>query len=190
MANVCACGCGESLPEGSRWQYKRGHKSNPRPAITDEYTEVPLDAEGDETPLTLDAAAEQVPDDAPPRDVGQPARAEIRITARVRRDVEGKLAFLLGIMGQGISMPDPVCGQAIADNAPNIANKLTPVVCQSPDVVKWLTRGGNFIVWLDLVMALWPVLAIVYAHHVAKSIVAGVQSPNGQHPAPDMYVVQ
>jgi hypothetical protein len=180
------------MPEGSNRQYKRGHKANPRPVISDEeYTEVPIDeTEGEPEPLTLDAAAAMTPDDKPPGDTAQgKVRTEIRVTARVRRDVEGKVAFLLAIMGQGLTMADPICGAAIQDHSANVANKLTPVICQSPDVVKWFTRSGNFIMWLDLIMALWPVLAIVYAHHIARSIVAGVPSPNGQV-QPDMYVVQ
>ena len=192
MANICQCGCGESLPEGSTRQYKRGHKArvdNPETAFTET---APVE-DGDEPaePLSIDDAANLTPNDPEPSDLPEfkvkaPA---IKVTAGVRRDVEGKLAFAFALSGQMWAMADPVCGAVFLNQTPEIAKKLTPIVCQSPDVVKWLTKSSNFVLWVDLFMACWPVVQIVFAHHVAKSIGEQLSTPNGQHPAQNEYVV-
>ena len=196
MANICQCGCGELLPEGSTRQFKRGHKdriSNPE-ADAGVFTETPLGEDGElPQPLfpSLEDLAGQVPDDPEPRDqpefrVKAPA---IKITAGVRRDVEGKLAFAFALSGQLWVMADPTCGAVFLNQTPDIAKKLTPIVCQSPDVVKWLTKSSNFVLYIDLFMACWPVIQIMVAHHITKSLAEQVSNANGQRVAPNEYVV-
>ena len=169
---ICGCGCGESLPENSTRQFKRGHKARlDNPEIG--FTETPLDEAGDntETVFTIGDAAAQTPDDPEPKDVDPPkVKSTVKITAGVRRDVEGKLAFAMALGGQVWIMADPLCGNAFVESTENIAKKLTPIICQSPDVVKWLTKSSNFILYIDLFMAFWPVLQMVFAHHIAKSM--------------------
>jgi hypothetical protein len=180
------------LAEGSTREYKRGHKSNPVPPEPDEFTETGIE---DMPPgaLTIDDIAMMTPDDPEPAQ-DTPAvkvRSAIKVTAAVRRDIEGKLAFALGLSGQMVVMVDPICGGAFLDNADNVAKKLTPIMCQSPEVVRWFTRSGTFILWIDLMVALWPVLTVIFAHHIAKSVGATVGGANGQGaPEPNAYVVQ
>jgi hypothetical protein len=82
-----------------------------------------------------------------------------------------------------LSTKDPVCGQALEDNGKNIAAKFVPVICKSPELVRWFTKGGNYTAWLDLCMALWPVLTVAFSHHVSHTVkVPNNQSPNGQGP--------
>ncbi len=189
MANACACGCGELLPEESTRQYKRGHKTRVNNPEND-FTEIPAD--GDREVFTLDDAARETQDDAPPKD--QPdfkaPKPAVRITASVKKDIEGKVAFGLMVTGQMWAMTDPLCGNTFLDMAPDVAKKLTPILCQSPDVVRMLTKSGTYIMWVELIMALAPVFQMVFAHHVAKTV--GVQQfPNGYTPVPESeYVVQ
>lgn len=198
MANICQCGCGQELPENSTRQYKRGHKNKiDSPEPDSAFTEVPIDPENDEPEnelFSLEDAANLTPDDPEPRDVPEVKvkAAAIKITAAVRRDVEGKLAFAFGMSGQLWVLADPICGNAFMDHSGEIAKKLTPIICQSPDVVKWLTKSSNFILWIDLFMAIWPVAQIIFAHHIAKSLrMEEPQAANGQAPIPpNAYVVQ
>lgn len=192
MTPICQCGCGESLPEGSTRQYKRGHKARvTNPETETGFVETPIVDESELAELfSIDEAARLTPDDPEPRSEPEfKAKTTIKITAAVKRDVEGKLAFALGLSGQLWAMADTVCATAYLEAAPDIAKKLTPIVCQSPDVVKWLTKSSNFILWIDLFMAVYPVLTIVFAHHIAKTI-TGDASQNGQRLAPTDYVVQ
>lgn len=202
MAPICQCGCGQSLPENSTRLYKRGHKptkDSPTPAVNEsdyggaDVFDTDENAFTDE-PLTIETAALSTPDDPEPADQPsevRPAKQTIRITAALRRDVEGKLAFIMGLSGQMWAMGDPVCGAVFLNQCPEIAKKLTPIVCQSPDVVKWLTKTSNFTLWIDLFMACLPVAQMIFAHHIAKSVSAA-PSQNGQapKPAPNAYVVQ
>lgn len=199
MANVCGCGCGELLPEGSTRQYKRGHKS--RVTNPETFTETPVEESPEEDsgeftdaapgPLTIEDAARLTPDDAEPREAPEfKPKTVLRVTAAMRRDIEGKLAFGLAMSGQLWATLDPVCAGVFLEISPNVAKKLTPIVCQSPEVVKWLTKTGNFMLWVDLFMALMPLLQIVFAHHIVKTITNDLVSQNGNRPAPSEYVVQ
>jgi hypothetical protein len=177
------------LPDGSTRQYKRGHKvraENPDTVFTEE-TE-----EGTGGSFTLDDAARETPDDPPPKDQPEfkPPKSHVRVTAAMKRDIEGKVAFGLMVTGQIWSMTDPVCGGAFLEVSPNAAKDLTPILCQSPDVVRFLTKTGNYILWLNLMMTLAPVFQVIFAHHIAKRV--GMDYiPNGYAPIPDSdYVVQ
>jgi hypothetical protein len=185
VANVCQCGCGELLPEESTRQYKRGHKTraeNPDTVFTEETEE----------PFTLDDAARETPDDPPPKDQQEfkTPKPKTRVTAATRKDIEGKIAFGLMMTGQMWSMTDPVCGNAFLEVSADTARDLTPILCQSPEIVRFLTKTGSYMLWVKLIMTLAPVFQVVFAHHIAKRM--GMEYiPNGYAPAPDSaYVVQ
>lgn len=156
----CACGCGE-LTFG---EYKRGHRKNP-PGIQTE-----PDANGGEPwePISLNDAADMTPDDPSPPDMESPriSTAPLRITKRVREDVQGKLAFILTMVGSLASITDPVCGGAFLENADNVAAKMTPLICKSPDMVAKLTKTGDAMLYVDLLWAFWPILGTIAEHHL------------------------
>lgn len=195
MANVCACGCGELLPEGSTRQYKRGHKN--RVTNPEVFTETPVAEVGvsdeplEEISLTLEDAALATPDDPEPKEAPEyKPRTVIKVTASIRRDIEGKLAFGFGMLGQTWALMDPLCGSVLVDNGDKMAKKYTPLICQSPEVVKWITKSGNFMLWVDALVATWPVLQVIFAHHIAKTLSMELVNQNGNRPAPNEYVVQ
>jgi hypothetical protein len=185
MANVCQCGCGELLPEESTRQYKRGHKTraeNPDTVYTEETEE----------PFTLDDAARETPNDPPPKDQEEykPPKSKVRVTAATRRDIEGKIAFGLMTTGQMWSLTDPVCAGAFLEVAADTARDLTPILCQSPEIVSFLTKTGSYMLWVKLLMTLTPVFQTIFAHHIAKRV--GMDYiPNRHTPTPESeYVVQ
>jgi hypothetical protein len=198
MGPLCECGCGEHLPVGSTRNFKRGHKTrlellgSPKPPVPEEdngWTVVnPL---GPEIPQAYrDAAAEAGPGDpSPAYSEAKQDKPRIHVTPRIRKDIEGKLAFWLSLPAQALMPLDPICYGAMAENAGDIAVALTPIICQSPEIVEWLTKSGNFKLWADLAMACWPVLQVMIAHHVMKTIgdkkVTG-PSQNGHAQMPDI----
>ena len=170
----CACGCGERLPRGSTRKFKRGHRETGASFPNDG-----LDAAGEhpitnggwgDDPFTLDDAAALTENDPEPLDVTRDADTQkpIRITRAVKKDIEGKLAWMLSMSGALWSVQDPFCGTVMLDHTPNIAAKLTPILCQSPDVVKWFRKSSNAALYVDLIIALTPVLQAIYAHHIGK----------------------
>jgi hypothetical protein len=180
MGPVCACGCGEYLPDGSTRNYKRGHKTRAKddyiPNSGDESqggsswdfykgTDI-VDSDGE---FTIFHAAEQTPNDPEPADMAQNTAysVPIKITASVRKDIEGKLAFMFGMTGNVLQLADPVCGGAILEASPKMARALMPIICQSPSVVKWFKSSTNYMMYINFLMACAPVFGAVYTHHLA-----------------------
>jgi len=122
--------------------------------------------------FTINHAAESTPNDPEPADLeaggGKPYSPPIKITASVRKDIEGKLAFMLSMTANLVQITDSTCGGVIMEQSPAIAQKLTPILCQSPAVVKWFKSGTNFLMYVDLLMALTPVVVSIYTHHMVK----------------------
>jgi hypothetical protein len=118
-----------------------------------------------------DAAAivENDPDPWGPETPTNKQPFEIKITAGVRRDMEGKLAFMMGMTANMWQMVDPTCGTALANQTPSIAKALVPIMCQSQDVVRWFQKASNFSMYVNLLMAVFPLLSTVYAHHLSKT---------------------
>jgi hypothetical protein len=161
----CQCGCGEFLPYGSTRSFKRGHKDNPRaaqPRVADV-----LDP--DSNWLTLSDVATNTPNDPDPPEAKE-SKVQIRVTKRVRDDIEGKVGMMLAMTAMLLSTKDEICADALSDNGDKIAAKFVPIICKSPELVRWFTKGGNYTAWLDLVMALFPVFQVVMAHHITHSV--------------------
>lgn len=172
------------LRAGTNREYIRGHKTNPigpgRPenGTTEADISADLGQEFQEDydfygdAITLDQAAESVPDDPRPFEEtkDRPPAKEFKITKRIRDDVEGKIAFMFTVTGSMASMVDPVCGGAFLANADAVAAKMTPIICKSPEAVQWFRKSSNFMLYLDLMVACWPIFSAIYAHHISKSI--------------------
>jgi hypothetical protein len=99
------------------------------------------------------------------------AEPDIKVTKAVRDDITGKLAFWLSIPAEPWLRVDPYCGQAYADQVDEIAVKMAPLICLSPDMVRWFAKSSTFIMWTELGIAVRPVVEAIIAHHVTKRIV-------------------
>lgn len=72
------------------------------------------------------------------------------------------------------------------EQRPAIADALTEIVCQSADLVQFFTgAGGGFMLYLNLGAATWPVVEMVWAHHVFHSLdeTADPHEPTQQYAA-------
>jgi hypothetical protein len=94
----------------------------------------------------------------------------VKVTKAVRDDITGKLAFWLSIPAEPWLRVDPYCGQAYADQVDQIALKMSPLICLSPDMVRWFSKSSTFILWTELGMACRPVAEAWIAHHITKRI--------------------
>lgn len=140
------------------------------PGTEGERTGLPPPADLDEARARLGARKAGVPGWA--KDTGKPAKDKtpVKVTKAVIGDIEGKLTLLLSGPVAFWQMADPICGQAAADNLDNMVRKAVPLIIQSPDAVRWFTKGTQFLLWLDLIWAMQPVAQAVYAHHVAATV--------------------
>jgi hypothetical protein len=100
----------------------------------------------------------------------RPDQPVIKITKAVQADITGKLAFWLSIPAEPWLRVDPYCGGAYASQVDEIALKMAPLVCQSPDLVRWFSKSSTFIMWTELGIAVRPVAEAIIAHHVTKRI--------------------
>jgi hypothetical protein len=105
-----------------------------------------------------------------PRGEAKPKEPAPRVTPAVRRDIEGKVAFWLLIPAEPWRRVDPYCGQAYLDSIEDIALKATPLLCQSPAVVRWFAKSTTFVQVTELAMACRPVAEAIIAHHVTRRI--------------------
>lgn len=95
----------------------------------------------------------------------------VKVTKAVEADITGKLAFWLSIPAEPWLRIDPYCGGAYAGQVNEIALKMAPLVCQSPDLVRWFSKSTTFILWTELGIAVRPVVEAIIAHHVTRRIV-------------------
>lgn len=154
---------GATLDEARRRLW--GNPPEPGEAIaTDEPDELWRELEATESP-------DPEPPNATDDKFNKPEDKIFTVSKLVREDIEGKIGFFWGMTASGFQLFDPYCGKVMADRTEIIAAKLTPLVCKSPDLVKWFSsKGGGYMEWLDLAIAVWPVLEAIYAHHLAKTV--------------------
>lgn len=164
-ARYCACGCGELLSPTAKWKYKRGHKLN-----------------------AVSQGIEPDPDRPESGDVKSASYSGVRITKKMKDDIQGQLSLLMGMTTMAWAMRDPICAMAVNDNMEQITEKMVPIICRSPKVVKWMTKGTGLMDWIALGMALQPVAKVVLAHHVFHSIGTEIQTFDPQQQS-SMYPV-
>lgn len=194
---LCKCGCGNELPSGSKLKYIRGHRQAARKQDAADYVQELKKSEGIQEPIPEDTFSElgkdwesiknpfetlrdSLPDDPEPdfakRDsassIIQPDGTPV-VTKKVAADIQGKVAFLLSMPASMLATVDPICFPVLLEQTPEISAKLTPIICQSPDMVKFFTKGSGFILWLNLAVSVWPVIQVIIAHHITQSVGMG-----------------
>lgn len=91
----------------------------------------------------------------------------VRITAALHADINAKISMPLEIGGQIWAARDRLCGGVFLQQRPAIADSLTAIVLDSPDLIAFFTGpGGKFMRYLEVAAAVWPVLEVAAAHHV------------------------
>jgi hypothetical protein len=214
----CQCGCGEHLPVGSIRKYKRGHAQRAHrresaeidrqlgqfdgynfqqfPMLEDEreYSDesaVPYEINPDGS-FTIADAAMSTSDD-PDTDIWKNVNPAKELPIRALKDIEGKLAFMLGTTGGLLNVMDPVCGGAFLAQTKTIAHSLTPIIAQSPGIVAWFSKTSNIMLYINLAMAMWPVMVAIWTHHFSKHVDNETNgfAPNGQmNIDPNLYGVR
>ena len=142
LVRYCACGCGEPIPEESKREYLYGHKLR---------------------------ALGNVPDDPEPSTEAV-AKATVRVTAKIRKEMQDSLeAYLL--MGAGVwEMSDPYCAPVLTERATLIAEKLTPILARNQAFVRFFRSSSGFKEGMDLFQVLWPLAKIIGQHHLFHSV--------------------
>jgi len=94
-----------------------------------------------------------------------------RVSVSIRADINAKVSVPLEVGGTIWAARDPLCGGAFLAQRPAVADALTDIICDSPDLVAWFTGpASRFMLYLNLAGALWPVVEMISAHHVYHSV--------------------
>lgn len=93
-----------------------------------------------------------------------------KATAAEKRQIKDALTLMQLTLGGGLQFRDPHCGGLILENAENIADKAVPIIARNPRWVEWFCGSAGWLDVMGLLIALRPVLAGVWGHHVTGSV--------------------
>lgn len=102
--------------------------------------------------------------------ISRSSSGSVEIDRKTQRDIEGKLALLLMIPAEGLYMSDPYCAEALQKSLPAMIKAMSPIIAGSPEAVKFFTKSGGWMLWLQLAIASKPFLQAVSAHHITKRV--------------------
>jgi hypothetical protein len=161
-------------PDDSVWDDDVGELEpddiGPAPGIAPE----PAETASPTAPIEAGPALPPEPGKAKGWNFGKPKTVKgkpPKLTAAVVKDIDAKISFALEVPARVWAARDPVCGGTFVAQRGEISAALTEIVCQSSDLVAWFSgSGGQFMLWLNLAAACWPVATVVMAHHVYHSI--------------------
>jgi hypothetical protein len=111
-----------------------------------------------------------------------------KVTDAVRRDMRAKVALMITMPAVVFARRDELCGSVLLVQVPEIADALTDILADAPDVVAFFTAGGGvYMKWLALGTALEPVATAAWQHHVARRDIqgGGPDGWNGETVPPD-----
>jgi len=115
---------------------------------------------------------------------GEKTKLPPRVIAGIRRDITAKVSVPLEISGTIWAARDPLCGGVFLAQRPAVADALTDIIMESPDLIAFFTGpAGAFMRYLNLAGALWPVFEMIAAHHVYHSVETPVPG-HREMPAP------
>lgn len=93
-----------------------------------------------------------------------------KATRAQQKEIRDALVMMITLPAATLAFKDPICGSAILDHADNVADKLVPIVCRNPALMRWFTSGSGYMDYFALAMAVSPIVKTVYGHHVSHSI--------------------
>jgi len=142
----------------------------------------PADSPADH--LEPESDADLLPPDPKP---GRKARGAPRsrpsvakATVAQKRAVADALTMMITMPAGIVSLRDPVCGNAVLDQADAVVDRLVPIVCRNPALLSWFTEGAAYMDWIALMGALAPIAKTIWSHHVTRSL-GHEQEDHGEH---------
>lgn len=135
----------------------------------------PLSAEmPDERPISLDDEPESPADKvrrlvAGRKSSPRPSTAKRKVpmpsSMPSSKELQEAITGLYVTLGVAVSMVDPICGMAIGENAPAIAEAWDSLAQNNPAVAKALKSMTGVSGWGGLLIAHTPFLMMIAAHH-------------------------
>lgn len=150
---LCACGCGQPLKEGAKRTYIHGHK------------------------LAMDQGI--IANDPEPSDEAH-VRASVRVTAKVKAEMQESLEAYLSLAAGMWAMSDPLCGNVAMNQSKVIAERLVPLLARNQTAVRYFRSSSTFKDTLDLILVLAPVAQMIGRHHLFHTVSINPQGEQEQ----------
>lgn len=116
------------------------------------------------------------------RDAVKPSGATINATQRKRLVAE--LEAYAELAALSVIVRDPVCGQAVHDQARPVAEALAAILARYPDMASKILGTGMVGDWLKLLMAVKPIVAAVWSHHIVRPVDSPAEGVTSATPGP------
>lgn len=135
-------------------------------------TPVFSDTDGSET--VPDTPAELFEQDPPPGSAAPRPRGPVfkaTTSGAITPALKKRIAAELEAYGQFLAMPilirDPVCGEVVQRQVKPAADAIADIMAEYPEIAHKFMATGILGKWMKLFAVLWPVVQVVYAHHIA-----------------------
>jgi hypothetical protein len=110
------------------------------------------------------------PDPAPKRSRKAPKAEAPKVTAAAKREARETLEALVELPVTLWARRDPTCAAVAAEQQGEIVDAFMALVVKRPAWLAALTDLGNSGDWIRMIKALYPVVMVVIAHHVSRTI--------------------
>lgn len=105
-----------------------------------------------------------------------------KVNAATKKEVRDKLTMLIGFPAAVWMQRDPYCASVLNAQSEEIVDRLAVVACRNRRMLAWLTSTGEYTDWIMLATAVWPVVAAVWSHHIARSVEESGYGSAADHP--------
>lgn len=112
----------------------------------------------------------EVKPDPKPGGRRKPATSKKRAPQTQVNAVATELEALMKLLSGAWTLRDPHCGPVLNQQAHDIAVEVSELLATNATVMRWFEEAVGISGWVSLCKALTPVFAVVYAHHIAKSV--------------------
>lgn len=88
-----------------------------------------------------------------------------KVTPAMRNRIGAEVEMYVDFLTLPLLAADPVCGQAIADQAAPIGKAIAKILTRYPELAHKFVASGAIADWIGLGIALKPVAVTIYEHH-------------------------
>lgn len=92
-----------------------------------------------------------------------------KVTPALKKRIAAEIQAYVEFAAMPVIMRDPVCGGAVHEQAKPIADSIATILARYPEIAHKFLATGVLGDWLKFGLAMQPVLAAVWSHHIAGS---------------------
>lgn len=120
----------------------------------------------------MEDGPELPPDPKPKRRSSRavPSSGAGRVTVAMRKQVDKEVVGMARMLSELWEMRDQHCGRVAVERHEKIAAAFSDWICDHPQWVNSIVDAGQSVKVFRIIQECWPLLVVVYAHHIGKSL--------------------